>query len=181
MAKHYQCPKGWSVQQRLDHYTIPEALTGCHLCWAAPSRDGYAHLRAHGKTQLAHRLSWTIHKGPIPIGLLVLHRCDTPACVNPDHLFLGTDATNNADKTAKNRQARGERMKRGMTAERALLVFRDKSSRDVVAARYSISIATVQSIKTGRSWTHITGLPKIREFRNRKTVCADTGARLQSH
>jgi hypothetical protein len=57
----------------------------------------------HPHAVLAHRVSWAIHNGPIPDGLLVLHRCDNPACVRPDHLFLGTDKDNAADREKKGR------------------------------------------------------------------------------
>src|SRR5215471_5778543 len=56
----------------------------------------------------AHRLSWILNRGPIPSGLHVLHRCDVRECVRPDHLFLGTQSTNMADKVAKGRQHRGD-------------------------------------------------------------------------
>ena len=64
---------------------------------------GYGLASQHAKWQLAHRLSYKTFVGPIPDGMQVLHRCDTPACVNPDHLYLGTQADNMKDMTAKGR------------------------------------------------------------------------------
>lgn len=60
------------------------------------------------KHLLAHRVSWEIHHGPIDNGLFVCHHCDTPKCVNPKHLFLGTDMDNMTDRNKKNRQAHGK-------------------------------------------------------------------------
>ena len=77
-------------------------------CWfwvGALGARGYG--ATAGYEQLAHRASWRFHFGPIPKGMQVLHRCDIPSCVNPLHLFLGTQADNMRDKVSKGRQARG--------------------------------------------------------------------------
>lgn len=68
---------------------------------------GYGQFNVGGHPVGAHRISWEIHHGAIPTGVFVLHRCDVPGCVNPEHLFLGTHQDNMTDKVRKNRQARG--------------------------------------------------------------------------
>jgi Autographiviridae endonuclease len=80
---------------------------GCWL-WFRASVHGYGQVREnHTRTLLqAHRASWEVHNGQVPDGLCVLHRCDVPACVNPDHLFLGTQADNMADMKRKGRSTR---------------------------------------------------------------------------
>ena len=83
--------------------------SGCWLWTASKSKKGYGALRVKGKNKIASRLSWEIHNGPIPEGLQVLHDCDNSKCVNPNHLFLGTNEDNHKDKLRKGRQAKGER------------------------------------------------------------------------
>src|SRR5229473_531412 len=82
-------------------------------CWewiAGKHRFGYGIIRDGGRgsrMRTAHRISWEFHNGSIPAGLWVLHRCDNPQCINPDHLFLGTQFDNMTDAARKGRIRNG--------------------------------------------------------------------------
>jgi len=82
---------------------IPEPNSGCFLWLGGVSDRGYGRVRLFGKTAVASRASWILYRGAIPVGSHVLHRCDNPLCVNPDHLFLGTPQDNTDDMLAKGR------------------------------------------------------------------------------
>ena len=85
-----------------DRYTInPE--TGCHEWTGLRNAANYGRVLWLGKPYIAHRLSYIAFIGPIPSDGIICHRCDNPACVNPEHLFLGTHKTNAEDKVAKHR------------------------------------------------------------------------------
>lgn len=72
-------------------------------------KDGYAHTTRNKKTVLAHRQAYIDTYGPIPDGMHVLHKCDNPSCVNPEHLFVGTHTDNMQDKLAKGRDQNASR------------------------------------------------------------------------
>jgi hypothetical protein len=104
----YQRRRSKSPQQRFWE-KVEKSPSGCWVWTARRSRSGYGEFR-YGTTVRAHRFSWLIANGSIPDGMFVCHRCDTPACVNPAHLFLGTADDNNKDRDRKGRAvfARGE-------------------------------------------------------------------------
>jgi hypothetical protein len=85
---------------------LQRVLFGASDCWhwtGARNTFGYGRMTHKGRLEVAHRLSWESFRGPIPAGLSVLHRCDNPSCINPDHLWLGTYSDNLRDAWAKGR------------------------------------------------------------------------------
>lgn len=97
-----------SARQRFESF-VTRGLGPCWLWMGGVTHNGYGRFKFEGKTRRAHRYSFVQHRGEIPRGYDVLHSCDTPSCVNPDHLFLGTHQDNMIDRSAKGRQSRGER------------------------------------------------------------------------
>lgn len=136
--------------------------------WTACQKDtGYGQFRVNGHTRMVHKLSWELHRGPVPGGLSVLHDCpggDNPACVNPAHLWLGTQADNMRDMDAKKRRKWGEH--KGASNPAALLTedqvravrksfIPRKVTAKTLATRYGVTLACVWDILHRRSWTHI--------------------------
>ncbi len=80
----------------------------CHIWTGLRTNYGYGRIRIEGKNIKAHRLAWTLFRGPIPEGLWVCHTCDNPPCVNIEHLFLGTAKENSRDSSRKHRLHFGE-------------------------------------------------------------------------
>lgn len=95
--------------EKFESKFIPEPNSGCWL-WTGPfNAQGYGRFTVrrndkHYSSQSAPRIAWRLYRGEIPIGKWVLHRCDTPECVNPDHLFIGTRQDNIDDMMNKGRQ-----------------------------------------------------------------------------
>lgn len=149
-------------RQRFMEYVMPEPNSGCWLWTRCTTRDGYGQFHFKEKMVKAHRYSWLIHNGEIPVGLLVCHKCDTPGCVNPDHLFLGTPAENNHDKIRKGR-GRGPKSEDVNTTKlnrekvesiKRLYANYGLSQRDI-AFLFSVTQANIKQILLGRYWRSV--------------------------
>lgn len=131
-----------------------KANVGSKVLWHGQWRT------ADGSIELAHRGAWRLMKGPIPKGLFVLHRCDNPACVNPTHLFLGTQADNISDMWGKGRarpkaQHGEDHGNSKLTADLIRDIRASKESGVELARRLSLSPTTICDVRKRRSWKHI--------------------------
>ena len=131
---------------------------GCWIWVKSWYLYGYGKLYFAGEIY-AHRVSYKAFKGDIPEGFNVCHTCDTPPCVNPDHLFLGTKANNSADMVAKGRQTKGEKRPNAKLRETQVreILTKDKTGlpQPELARYYGVTKSTISSIVRGKRWKYI--------------------------
>lgn len=150
--------KAISLRDRFYRHFTPVPDAGCWLWVSSTNNMGYGQIwDGHKKPIGAHRASWKIHRGPIPDGLHVLHKCDTPLCVNPDHLFVGTPADNAEDKVAKGRHPVGEGHPFAkMSASKAMAIFSATGTQRAIAALFGVPQSQVCAIKRRKIWAQAT-------------------------
>jgi hypothetical protein len=153
---------------QLNEMIVPIPIAGCHL-WTGQllQSGGYGVIGYGGKQLRVHRLMWFLENGPIPRGLYVCHRCDTPSCVNPHHLFLGTPQENMDDMMKKGRNrfpgatnpARGSKSGLSKLSESDVLEIRRLAASGVIqqaiADLFGVTRTNVLAIVNRRSWRHI--------------------------
>jgi hypothetical protein len=135
---------------------------GCWLWTGGHTGSGRPTFHANGKTVVAARVSYELFKGPIPVGLLVCHTCDVAGCVNPEHLFVGTQGDNVRDMWTKGRadHRTGEQHPRARLMESDVASIRSRhvrgrhGNRHVLAAEYHVAPTTIDNIVAGRKWRH---------------------------
>lgn len=150
----------WSKVHKTEH---------CWIWTAGTDQQGYGRIGIGGRrepVERAHRVSWFLRHGTMP-SLCVLHKCDNPPCVNPDHLFLGTRTDNAEDKVAKGR-ATGPtgtaNARTKITADIAATVYRRVQQGEqmkIVAADIGLTPPAVRDIVRGVTWRTVTGAPNL--------------------
>lgn len=147
-----------TLAARFDKKVVPVPEAGCWLWLGGKSGGGYGLIFASGRLHHAHRVAWAMRHGALPREKHVCHKCDTPACVNPDHLFIGTHAENMADRGKKGRAAsfKGESHPNAKLSEADIPVIRnDTRMHREIAADYGVKEAAIFKIKHRLSWRHI--------------------------
>lgn len=150
-------PPRTTVEERLLSKSKVNPSTGCWDWQRAKDRYGYGAFSLRCVARKAHRVSYELFCGPITDDQQVLHSCDNPGCINPSHLFLGSNLNNVADKVAKGRQYRGVRHHNAkltaadITAIRALVGVKLVD----IGAQFGVHLSVISLIRAGKLWTHV--------------------------
>lgn len=164
MGTHIQHGDGSCTLEKRFDGRCEHLPNGCIVYKGATDKWGYAHVGVGGKRVQAHRYAYERFNGPIPKGMLVCHSCDNPPCVNPKHLFLGTDMQNTQDMIRKGRKPVGEKVKGGKYSDGAKLTeaqvreirsLKGSDTQRAIGDTYGVDQATISAIWKGRTWKHL--------------------------
>lgn len=135
-------------------HTKYKTADGCWEWQAGKFPRGYGmvnlgrNIRGQQFTTYAHRVAYVLHRGPIPAGLVVMHQCDNPSCVNPDHLSLGTQAANVADASMKGHYAAAGLRRRKLTPEQRAIVIATAGQRGLsLHKKFGVSAVQIARIR----------------------------------
>jgi len=134
-----------------DRY-VPEPMSGCWIWMGSLMAQGYGYAgnKSNGQPLSAHRRSWELHRGPIPKGKHVLHKCDIRCCVYPDHLYVGTHQDNMRDMHERGRHGMAKLTKADIPHIRSLLE-RGYKAKDIAYA-WGVDRSAISHIKRGATW-----------------------------
>ena len=156
--------RGISIEDRFEQSKQIDPNTGCHNFLGFRTRQGYGKIKYKGRAYIAHRLFWILNKGELPQDKYVLHHCDNPSCFNLEHLFVGTNLDNIADKVAKGRQYRpvgGKEHPRPMAKLTEAQVMEIKNllkrgySQADIHRDFAVSRQIVSDIATNKTWVWV--------------------------
>jgi len=120
-------------------------------------KSGHCQIHYNGRNRRAHTVAYELTFGAIPLGQQVNHKCDNPPCINPAHLYLGTQQQNMADMNSRDRNVYGSRTGTAKLTElEALAIFHAEGTHKEIAAVYGVSRQTVGLIKKGVNWARLT-------------------------
>lgn len=135
-------------------------------CWqfnGSLNKDGYGRFQVSGRCELAHRVSYREHLGEIPEGQVVMHSCDNPSCINPEHLSTGTQRDNVEDMIAKGRKAPPSRTKARLSREQVLFIYNSDLTDSALAKQFGINRSVPWKIRRGHIWQDVTQAPATPE------------------
>jgi len=145
--QHHKPPLKDRFMEKFD-----KTSNGCWIWNACRFQKGYGTLVKDGRAHGAHRIAWELFRGPIPKGMQVLHTCDIPPCVNPDHLFLGTNDDNMLDKAKKGRIS----MK--LTPNQVVSIRQLASTgirKPILAKQFGVNLRMIYRIVNREAWIHV--------------------------
>ena len=153
-----------SFAERVHKDTVVNPETGCHEFHGRKDGKGYGQLKDHSRAILVHRWIWQRDHGPISSKQHVLHRCDNPSCINPEHLWLGDHKKNMEDKAIK---GRSKNVPTGFAHKRPMAKLSDDQVIEIkrllqrgyracdIASDFGVSRCAISDINVGKTWTHI--------------------------
>jgi len=142
-----------------DRFWDKVDIKGADECWewtAWKNNRGYGQIGLGRKLVLAHRVSWELKNGPIPKGMEVLHKCDNPACVNPNHLFTGSQKDNMDDMAEKGRRPMGKDVWNAKLTKEDVVKIRESNKKQAeLAAIYDVTQSHISDIISHRRWSWV--------------------------
>ena len=147
------------TKNRIESKAERVTESGCWIWTGTVTSRGYGQLISHNKKVYAHRASFQAFVGDIPDGMVVCHACDNVHCVNPDHLFLGTQKDNLQDMKHKGRSTRGEKNTQAVLTESKVMEIKSLLdagwTQEQVAKHFKVSRSNIGLIKRKARWNHV--------------------------
>jgi hypothetical protein len=134
-----------------------EKTDSCWL-WKGAKPNRYPSFRVDKNTiRKSHKLSYEMFNGNVPDGMCVLHKCDNPNCVNPEHLWLGTKADNNKDRSVKGRSAPSptQVLNVNQVKEIRAMYAPRKTTQAYIASLYGVTRSAIRAITSGKNWSKV--------------------------